>query len=166
MRMYVLKRPPLFSWRQSMLRHIDNFVLSDFSYIRQLVIIFIVITLRNKNFLPFTFNYRLLIINLDSYRRKTNWGMFFDDVYRNKNANKSTEFQNQWQTILTIWHMVAFYMELTHHWYSTTFQQTPTCQHQRPPSVGMPRHALWRRMANSFCDAPAPPSRWRLFYNN
>ena len=39
-------------------------------------------------------------------------------------------------------------MELTYHWYLTTIQLTHTYQHQRPPSVGMPRHASRRRMPN------------------
>ena len=72
---------------------------------------------------------------------------------------KRAEIQKQSQTILTIWPMVGFYMELTHHWHFKTFQLTPTYKHQRPRSVGMPRHALRRRMANTFYDVPTFP-RW------
>ena len=41
---------------------------------------------------------------------------------------------------------------------------TPPCLHQRPPSVGMPRHALRRRMPNAQCHAVII-ARCRDFYS-
>ena len=74
--------------------------------------------------------------------------MFSTTFAEKQTRRKHWEIQKQWQPLLTFWHMVCFYMELTHQWYFATFQLTPTYQHQRPLSVGMPRHALRRRIAN------------------